>query len=433
MLSVITKSGVAGTLLLPNQPGRPRSPGSCADQADPVASEAATIQGATPAGDLTTLALAAPLARIYDRSTVTVNANAVLGHQRADRAGDPRLRRRDESRPVVHAQAGAAHLPDRPGLLGRAVDPPGVGQQPPLAGGPNLLARGDRRPGLHDQRERRRATPWSSSATGRRASGRPPGRRTSGPSTARASAWRAWSPPGSSASRSTGPRACQGSRTPARRPAAADPATADEIREIAPLPTLTISRVVSLEDYQNYALGFAGIAKALATWTWSGEPAGVFLTIAGANGATLAAGDPIISSLATALRQSGDPYVPLTIVPAGSVAVHVRGLGRRGHHDLRPVRRPRASLAGRVGRVRVRPALPGARGGGQRDHRGRPGRSGRAGGPADRACSAAASPATAGSVLRASGPQPPTATQPALGAELLLLDPATQGQIGSWS
>jgi hypothetical protein len=42
-------------------------------------------------------------------------------------------------------------------------------------------------------------------------------------------------------------------------------------------------------------------------------------------------------------------------------------------------------------------------------------------------------PGTAASVLRASGPQPPTATQPALGAELLLLDPAAQSQIGSAS
>ena len=36
-------------------------------------------------------------------------------------------------------------------------------------------------------------------------------------------------------------------------------------------------------------------------------------------------------------------------------------------------------------------------------------------------------PGTTGSVLRASGPVPP------LGAELLILDPATQGQIGAWS
>ncbi len=71
-------------------------------------------------------------------------------------------------------------------------------------------------------------------------------------------------------------RACRRSPTRARRPAPPIRPPPTEIRAIAPLPTLTISRVVALEDYQNYALGFAGIAKALATWTWSGNtPGGV--------------------------------------------------------------------------------------------------------------------------------------------------------------
>jgi predicted phage baseplate assembly protein len=43
-----------------------------------VTGEAVTIQGVTPAGDVTTLYLATPLTRAYDCSTVTVNANAVL-------------------------------------------------------------------------------------------------------------------------------------------------------------------------------------------------------------------------------------------------------------------------------------------------------------------------------------------------------------------
>ena len=68
---------------------------------------------------------------------------------------------------------------------------------------------------------------------------------------------------------------------PAAASGGADPATADQARASAPLPTLTIGRVVSLEDYQNFALGFAGIAKALATWTWFGDIRGVFLTVAG--------------------------------------------------------------------------------------------------------------------------------------------------------
>ncbi len=91
----------------------------------------------------------------------------------------------------------------------------------------------------------------------------------------------------------------------------ADPATADDARASAPLHVLTLDRVVSLEDYQNYALAFAGIAKALATWTWSGRTRGVFLTVAGANGTVFQSDDPTITNLKAALWNAGNPYVPL--------------------------------------------------------------------------------------------------------------------------
>ena len=94
---------------------------------------------------------------------------------------------------------------------------------------------------------------------------------------------------------------------------AADPASAGQARASAPLPTLTIGRVVSLEDYQNYALAFAGISKALATWTWFGNVRGVFLTVAGANGATLSSDDPVVTALIGAIRLCGDPHVPLLV------------------------------------------------------------------------------------------------------------------------
>ena len=47
---------------------------------------------------------------------------------------------------------------------------------------------------------------------------------------------------------------------------------------------LTLGRIVSLEDYEDFARAFAGIEKALATWMWSGEKRGVFVTVAGAKG-----------------------------------------------------------------------------------------------------------------------------------------------------
>jgi predicted phage baseplate assembly protein len=93
----------------------------------------------------------------------------------------------------------------------------------------------------------------------------------------------------------------------------ADPDTADAARASAPLQILTLGRVVSLEDYQNYALAFAGIAKALATWTWVGRKRSVFLTLAGANGLAFQPDDLTITSLLQALQDVGNPYVPVYV------------------------------------------------------------------------------------------------------------------------
>src|SRR5208283_253166 len=52
---------------------------------------------------------------------------------------------------------------------------------------------------------------------------------------------------------------------------AADPQDLDSGRACATLPIMTLGRVVSLEDYQDFALAIPGIGKALATWTWDGQ------------------------------------------------------------------------------------------------------------------------------------------------------------------
>jgi predicted phage baseplate assembly protein len=109
------------------------------------------------------------------------------------------------------------------------------------------------------------------------------------------------------------PQGLKGVTNPDPATGGADPDTAADARTSAPLHVLTLDRVVSLEDYQNYALAFAGIAKALATWTWNGRTRGVFLSVAGANGAVFQSDDPTITSLKTALWSAGNPYVPLQV------------------------------------------------------------------------------------------------------------------------
>jgi len=94
---------------------------------------------------------------------------------------------------------------------------------------------------------------------------------------------------------------------------AADPETLDEARSNATLKVLTFDRVVSLLDYEDFARAFSGIAKALATWTWDGEVRGVFLTVAGSDGAEVPEGSDLYNNLVSALQNQGDPYVALTV------------------------------------------------------------------------------------------------------------------------
>jgi hypothetical protein len=85
----------------------------------------------------------------------------------------------------------------------------------------------------------------------------------------------------------------------------------DDARDNAPLTVLTLDRVVSLLDYENFARAFAGVKKALATWSWVGEQRSVFLTIAGPDGAAIDESSDIFINLFDALRAKGDPFVPL--------------------------------------------------------------------------------------------------------------------------
>jgi hypothetical protein len=91
-----------------------------------------------------------------------------------------------------------------------------------------------------------------------------------------------------------------------------DPDSIDDIRSSAPQSVLTLGRAVSITDFQSYASTFAGIAKAHAIWIPNGPGRGVFLTVAGANGAALPPGNPTLAYLVASLQNYGNPLVPIT-------------------------------------------------------------------------------------------------------------------------
>jgi PA14 domain len=94
---------------------------------------------------------------------------------------------------------------------------------------------------------------------------------------------------------------------------AVDPQVFADARQNAPTTVLTLDRVVSLEDYEDFARNFSGVAKALATWTWNVNSRGIFLTVAGLAGVSIAPDSSIRSDLLRSLRDLGNPLLPAEI------------------------------------------------------------------------------------------------------------------------
>ena len=96
---------------------------------------------------------------------------------------------------------------------------------------------------------------------------------------------------------------------------AADAETLDRAREHAPLTVLTFERIVSLQDFADFAAAFAGVGKAQATWLWDGESRLVQLTVAADNGDPLSPSSLTYQNLTQAIRASGDPRARVHVDP----------------------------------------------------------------------------------------------------------------------
>lgn len=94
---------------------------------------------------------------------------------------------------------------------------------------------------------------------------------------------------------------------------AQDGQTIQDARTNAPRTVLTLGRVVSLQDYADFAAGYSGIGKATATWTWDGARRGVLVTVAAADGSPLPAGSPLLDNLRSSLLAAGNLRVPVEL------------------------------------------------------------------------------------------------------------------------
>jgi len=87
----------------------------------------------------------------------------------------------------------------------------------------------------------------------------------------------------------------------------ADPQVLADARINAPLTVLTLDRIVSLDDYQNYAQAFPGIGKAQAVPVWSGQKRLIHITVAAAGGGAIDPTMPLYQNLVQGIAQAHDP------------------------------------------------------------------------------------------------------------------------------
>jgi predicted phage baseplate assembly protein len=85
----------------------------------------------------------------------------------------------------------------------------------------------------------------------------------------------------------------------------ADPESRDQARQNIPVGLSALNRLVSVQDYEDFSRGFAGVTKASAVLMSTSRPL-VYLTIAGADGTTITPASDLYVNLTAALRDLGD-------------------------------------------------------------------------------------------------------------------------------
>jgi hypothetical protein len=110
--------------------------------------------------------------------------------------------------------------------------------------------------------------------------------------------------------RPLGVRAAENPMTPS---GASERQSRDDARENAPRSVITLERIVSLQDYEDFARDFPGIEKAAAVWTWDGVRRGVLITIVGAGGDVIGQGHVVYDDLRDAIAANSPGRVPVEI------------------------------------------------------------------------------------------------------------------------
>jgi hypothetical protein len=113
----------------------------------------------------------------------------------------------------------------------------------------------------------------------------------------------------------TRPPGVRGVTNPVAASGAAEPEQLDSARDNAPLGVLTLDRIVSLRDFEDFARGFAGIGKAQAVAFWLGETHLVHVTVAAVEGTVVDPTSALHASLVQAIGAVADPVQRFRVDP----------------------------------------------------------------------------------------------------------------------
>lgn len=93
----------------------------------------------------------------------------------------------------------------------------------------------------------------------------------------------------------------------------AGPDTDEQIRANTPLGVIALDRLVSVQDYADFARNFAGVGKAASTVLASPRGRIVFVTIAGTGPTAIEPNSELVQNLRQAFRRQGDPDQPVRL------------------------------------------------------------------------------------------------------------------------
>ena len=111
----------------------------------------------------------------------------------------------------------------------------------------------------------------------------------------------------------TRPQGVQGVTNPLPASGGADPDSVDEGRANAPVGVMALDRLVSVEDYEQFARAWAGIGKASSVLLSDRRTQFVHLSLGGTTADPLDTNSALVTNLVQSLAAYGDPQVPVQV------------------------------------------------------------------------------------------------------------------------